>query len=153
MNKDNEEVNSFSVGIKKFVRDHLSLLQISGWVILFVLWYLVTNFGLINNHILPTPQKTWSAFMEMWSSDDLSGNILYSLRINFIGYLKCILAALVFGFAIGLFPTVRKMFSQQVDALRYVPITALMGIFIAISGLSITTKINFLAFGIWVYLV
>lgn len=152
MNKDNE-VNSFSVSVKKFVREHLSLLQLSGWLILFAIWYLVTNFGFINNHILPTPQKTWSAFLEMWSQDNLSGNILYSLRINLIGYVKCIFAALVFGFAIGLFPKVRKMFSQQVDALRYVPITALMGIFIAISGLTVQTKINFLAFGIWVYLV
>ena len=102
---------------------------------------------------MPTPQKTWKAFLEMKSEDDLLGNIWFSLKINIIGYVKCILAALVVGFAIGLFEPVRKMFSQQVNALRFVPITALMGIFIAISGLTITTKINFLAFGIWVYLV
>ena len=117
------------------------------------IWYAVTNFGLINNHVMPTPQKTWNAFTEMQTDDNLFGNILFSIRINLVGYLKCIIAALVVGFAIGLFPTIRKMFSQQVNALRFVPITALMGIFIAISGLTIATKINFLAFGIWVYLV
>ena len=129
------------------------LLQFGGWVILFVLWYLITNLKLINNHILPTPQKTWASFIDLYSNDHLGENILFSLRINIIGYVKCIFAALIVGFAIGLSPQVRKMFSQQVNALRFVPITALMGIFIAISGLTITTKINFLAFGIWVYLV
>lgn len=128
-------------------------MQLTGWVILFALWWLVTNFGLINTHVMPTPQKTWRSFIEMTTDDNLLSNMLFSIRINVIGYLKCIVAALAVGFAIGLSPRVRKMFSHQVNALRFVPITALMGIFIAISGLTITTKINFLAFGIWVYLV
>jgi len=145
--------NSIGVVIKRWVNTYLSLYQISGWLILFGIWYLITNFGIINNHVMPTPQKTWSALTDMKTNDNLFDNILFSVRINIVGYLKCIIAAIVIGFAIGLSPTVRKMFSHQVDALRFVPITALMGIFIAISGLTITTKINFLAFGIWVYLV
>jgi NitT/TauT family transport system permease protein len=40
-----------------------------------------------------------------------------------------------------------------VNSLRFIPITALGGIFIAIAGLTIWTKIHFLSFGIWVYLV
>ena len=144
---------STGIAIKRFLKRNLSLLQLSGWIILFAIWWIVTNLGLINNHVMPTPQKTWNAFLDMKANDDLGSNILFSVRINLFGYLKCIIAALVVGFAIGLSPQVRKMFSQQVNALRFVPITALMGIFIAISGLTIQTKINFLAFGIWVYLV
>jgi len=144
---------SAGITIKRFLKRNLSLLQLSGWIILFAIWWIVTNLGLINNHVMPTPQKTWNAFLDMKANDDLGSNILFSARINLFGYLKCIIAALVVGFAIGLSPQVRKMFSQQVNALRFVPITALMGIFIAISGLTIQTKINFLAFGIWVYLV
>jgi NitT/TauT family transport system permease protein len=148
-----EDKNSLGISVKRFIGKYLSPLQLAGWLILFGIWYLVTNYGLINNHVLPTPQKTWRSFLEMKSDDNLVKNILFSVRINVIGYIKCILAALIVGFAIGLSPKVRKMFSQQVNALRFVPITALMGIFIAISGLTIATKINFLAFGIWVYLV
>src|SRR6195952_3183378 len=139
--------------MKEVNSKYLWQLQLTGWLILVALWFIVTNFGLINTHVMPTPQKTWHAFIEMTSEDNLVENILFSLRINVVGYIKCIIAALVVGFAIGLSPRVRKMFSQQVNALRFVPITALMGIFIAISGLTIVTKINFLAFGIWVYLV
>jgi NitT/TauT family transport system permease protein len=139
--------------IKRFLREHLSLLQLLGWLIIFVIWYLITNYGLINTHVLPTPQKTFNALKEMKKDDNLGQNILFSIRINITGYLKCIIGAIIFGFAIGLNPKLRKMFSHQVNALRFVPITAMMGIFIAISGLTIATKINFLAFGIWVYLV
>jgi NitT/TauT family transport system permease protein len=145
--------NSFGIAVKRFINKNFSPLQITGWLILFAVWYGVTNYKIINNHIMPTPQKTWHSFLEMKSDDNLLDNILFSVRINVLGYIKCIVGAIVVGFAIGLSPRVRKMFSQQVNALRFVPITALMGIFIAISGLTIVTKINFLAFGIWVYLV
>jgi NitT/TauT family transport system permease protein len=153
MSQTKNDKTSIDVVIKRWVKKYLSLLQLSGWLVLFGIWYLVTNFGLINNHVMPTPQKTWRALVEMKTDDNLFENILFSVRINLIGYVKCIIAALVVGFTIGLSPVVRKMFSHQVNALRFVPITALMGIFIAISGLTIATKINFLAFGIWVYLV
>src|SRR4026208_1003769 len=77
---------------------YLWQLQLLGWVILLVVWYLVTNFGLINNHVMPTPQKTWRSLIEMKSNDNLTENILFSVRINLIGYLKCIFAALIVGF-------------------------------------------------------
>lgn len=149
----NSPENKSNIAVKKFFKDHLSLLQIAGWLVIFIIWFLITNFGLINTHVLPTPQKTFNAFRELQKDDNLGQNILFSVRINVIGYLKCIVGAIAFGFAIGLNPTLRKMFSHQINALRFVPITAMMGIFIAISGLTIATKINFLAFGIWVYLV
>jgi NitT/TauT family transport system permease protein len=136
-----------------FFKKYLSPLQLAGWGICLVLWFLITDFGIINSHILPTPQKTINAFSEMKRQDHLLANIFFSIKINILGYFKSILAAIVVGFAIGLFKPVRKMFDGQVNALRFVPITALMGIFVAISGLTIATKINFLAFGIWVYLV
>src|SRR5258706_15346362 len=123
MSENND--NSFGLSLKRFAAKYLSLMQLSGWLILFIVWWLVTNFGIINNHVMPTPQKTWHSFLEMKSDDNLMSNILFSLRINVIGYLKCIAAALIVGFAIGLSPKVRRMFSQQVNALRFVPITAL----------------------------
>ncbi len=129
------------------------LLQISGWLILLLVWFGITNLHLINNRILPTPQFTWEGLKEMFTREQLVNDILFSIRINLSGYFKCVITAIPVGFILGLFQTTRKIFSQQVNALRFVPITAMMGIFIAISGLTIATKVNFLAFGIWVYLV
>jgi len=130
-----------------------SILMFTGWVILLAIWFLITSLGLVNSHILPSPGKCIEALGKMIEDDDLVGNILFSLKINFAGYIESILLALPVGFALGLSDTGRKMFSQQIDSLRFIPITALGGIFIALSGLTIWTKIHFLAFGIWVYLV
>jgi len=134
-----------------------SFLNVSGWLVLLVAWYIISSLEIVNSHILPSPEKCIDALGKVVSDpnpeNNLIDNIWFSIKLNFAGYLEAILFALPFGFALGLFKTTRSMFSQQIDSLRFVPITALGGLFIAISGLTLWTKIHFLAFGIWVYLV
>lgn len=132
-------------------------LTVSGWLVLLAAWYIITVLELVNPHILPSPMKCITALFKMINDpnpiNSLSYNIWFSLKLNFYGYIEAVLLALPVGFALGLFKTTRRMFSQQIDSLRFVPITALGGLFVALSGLTLWTKIHFLAFGIWVYLV
>jgi NitT/TauT family transport system permease protein len=79
-------------------------------------------------------------------------NLLYSLYLNLAGYLLAVLIAIPIGFLIGLFPLFKALFSRNVDALRFVPLTAVTGLFIAWFGLGSSMKVAFLAFGIIVYL-
>jgi len=88
----------------------------------------------------------------MFESDNLLQNIIYSLYLNFAGYGQAVGLALPLGFLLGLFPTVRKIFSKYIDAIRYIPLTATLGLFIAWFGIEDTMKIQFLSFGIFVYL-
>lgn len=124
-----------------------------GWIIIVGGWWLISSFELINNRILPTPLATLGSYPEMYEKYNLIDNILFSLKINLYGYIEAIMLSLPIGFLIGLSTGGKKLFEKPVNALRFVPITALGGIFIALSGLTIWTKIHFLAFGIWVYLV
>lgn len=84
--------------------------------------------------------------------DDLFFNALRSIWLNIQGYFWAIFIALPIGFLIGLLPVFRGLFSKQVDALRYLPLTALTGLFIVWFGIEDQMKIAFLAFGILVYL-
>lgn len=129
------------------------LLAIGGWLTLALIWFSVSYFGLISRHILPSPMDVITTFIGMFKEDKLVSNTIFSLKINFMGYIESIALALPVGFLLGLFAINRKMFAQPIDSLRFIPITALGGIFIALSGLGLMTKVHFLAFGIWVYLV
>ena len=84
--------------------------------------------------------------------DDLIFNALRSVWLNIQGYVWAIFIAVPIGFLIGLLPIFRGLFSKQVDALRYLPLTALTGLFIVWFGIEDQMKIAFLAFGILVYL-
>lgn len=84
--------------------------------------------------------------------DDLLYNALRSIWLNVQGYFWAVFIAIPIGFLIGLLPLFRGLFSKQVDALRYLPLTALTGLFIVWFGIEDQMKIAFLAFGILVYL-
>ena len=102
--------------------------------------------------LLPPPDRVIGSLGALVTKDDLFGNMLYSLGLNIKGYFWAISLALLLGFPIGLFPLFRGMFRRSVDALRYLPLSALTGLFILWFGLYDHMKIAFLAFGILVYL-
>jgi len=102
--------------------------------------------------VIPTPMETFKSFPNLIKEDNLLINARYSIWLNLRGYFWAILISIPIGFALGLLPIFRGLFSKQVDALRYLPLTALVGMFMEWFGTTDTMKIAFLAFGIIVYL-
>jgi len=101
---------------------------------------------------LPTPLKVLQAFPKLFYENNLIQNIGFSIGINLSGYLEAILITIPIGFIIGLIKYARWGFQRQVDALRYVPLTALTLLFIIWFGIDTDMKVHFLAFGIIIYM-
>lgn len=102
--------------------------------------------------LLPRPDQVVGSYPALVQEDKLIPNTLKSIWLNIQGYYWAIIISIPIGFLIGLYPLFRGLFSKQVDALRYLPLTALTGLFIIWFGIDDTMKIAFLAFGIIVYL-
>ena len=102
---------------------------------------------------LPSPLLVVKAIPEMFYSDNLIPNIFKSIKLNIYGYLIAIIISLLIGFVIGLIPLFRGLFSRILDAGRFIPLTAVTGIFILWLGIGSEMKVTFLAFGILVYLI
>jgi NitT/TauT family transport system permease protein len=102
--------------------------------------------------LLPPPHQVVQSFPELVQKDALLPNTTRSIWLNIQGYFWAILISVPIGFLIGLFPLFRGLFNKQVNALRYLPLTALTGLFIIWFGIDDRMKIAFLAFGIIVYL-
>jgi len=154
------------------IRGHMTKGQtlatmVAGICFLLVAWYTVAsipmllvegdNGGMVrmslhDRGLFPVPLEVIAALPELHFKDALIRNLGYSLKLNFLGYLESIAFCIPIGFMIGLFPAFRGMFSKPVDAMRFVPLTAITGIFIAWFGLGDAMKVHFLAFGIIVYL-
>jgi len=129
-------------------------LSLLGVGIILAIWILLTNGEnpLTPSKILPKPGDVLSAFGEMYNENDLVKNMFRSLGLNLAGYVKAILWTIPIGFLIGLFPVVRGMFQKPLDAIRFVPIAAALGLFIGWFGIGAEMKVNFLAFGIFIFL-
>ncbi len=102
---------------------------------------------------LPSPLTVVLAIPEMFYRERLMPNIFKSVKLNVYGYIFAILISLLIGFMIGLLPVFRGLFSRILDAGRFIPLTAVTGIFILWFGIGNEMKIIFLAFGILVYLI
>ncbi len=108
--------------------------------------------------LLPPPLAVIGALPGLFTADPgspataLLPNTVVSVWRNLQGYFWAVFLSLLIGIPIGLIPPLRAMFSRQIDTLRYVPITALIPLFIIAFGLGEALKVSFLAFGILVYL-
>jgi len=130
-----------------------TIIGIVGLIVIIAFWYVITTFGGISTRILPTPQSVFGAFGELQNQPHGIGeNVWYSVKLNFMGYFEALLISIPLGFLIGLFPGPRALLSKWVDAVRFVPLTAVTGLFIGWFGIEFGMKSHFLGFGILIYL-
>jgi len=127
-------------------------IEITGVVATLVVWTALVAWKLVPATILPMPWKVLTSLKELHYQDALIVNAMYSIKINFLGYLEAVGLALPLGMAIGLLPVCRALSERLIGAARYLPLTATIGIFIALFGIETKMKVEFLAFGIFVYL-
>ena len=102
--------------------------------------------------IIPNPVNVITVLPEMVKEDKLIENTGLSIWRNVQGYIWAIIISIPIGFMIGLFPFFKGMFSKPIDAMRFLPLTALTGVFMLAFGTQEKMKVTFLAFGIIVYL-
>jgi len=102
--------------------------------------------------ILPSPLQVMGCFPELHFTDFLVRNVMFSLSLNLMAYAEAILISIPVGFVLALYTPIGALVKRYVDAIRYIPLTAVTGLFIAWLGISMNMKVQFLAFGIFVYL-
>ena len=131
-----------------------SLLTILGLGFFIGIWTLLTagENPIMPRGSLPSPGRVLRAYPDLIVENELIKNTFRSYGLNLAGYVKAILYAIPLGFLIGLFPLFRGAFQRLVDAIRFVPLTALTVIFIVWFGIYTEAKVNFLAFGIFIFL-
>lgn len=123
-----------------------------GFIVILFGWWAICHMGLVPAGILPAPDRVLYSFYELHFEDELVRNLSYSIKLNLLGYIESILICMPIGFIIGLYAFPRALSSKYIDAIRFVPLTACTGIFIAWFGIDDPMKVQFLAFGIIVYL-
>jgi len=129
-----------------------TIIGIVGFILLMTLWQVVTTYGNISSSILPSPLAVIASLGPLYENG-LVGNALFSLKLNLSGYLEAVVISIPIGFAMGLVPGIRALVSKYFQALRFLPLPAITGVFVALFGLGVGLKVHFLSFGILLYLI
>lgn len=128
------------------------IITISGLFVIAVLWQTVCSLGLIPEKILPSPISVIKSYVPLITEYDMFANAWYSIRLNLMAYFWAILISLPLGFFISLFPLNNLIIGKYINSVRYLPIPAMSGIFIAIFGLTFGMKVSFLTFSLLIYI-
>lgn len=140
----------FTLRGKLSTKIELIILSI-GTVLAVLAWHGLSALEVIPKTILPPPLVVLASFGTLYEKN-LIGHMFTSVQLNFFGYVEAILISIPLGFVLGLFPLFDALSSRLLATLRFAPLPAAMGIFIASFGISSNMKIQFLAVGIIVYL-
>jgi NitT/TauT family transport system permease protein len=115
-------------------------------------WCALTYGGLMPRVILPSPTEVARAFPYLHAEEALVRSAGYSLYRVTMGFVLSGLVAIPLGLLMGTFPKVKHFLAPLVDPLRFLPISALVPLFLVWFGIEETMKIMLLFVGTFVYL-
>ena len=119
-------------------------------VLALLVWAAITNLGLIKPILLPTPQKLFSVW---WAIGDLiPGAFWITLQMVVTGIVVGGLAGLGFGLVFGYSRWARDLLEFSFDALRVVPIFALIPLFLLWFGIGMRPQIALVTLGVMLIL-
>ncbi len=127
-------------------------LALLGLVAFFGAWCVLAYGGLVPTIILPSPSDVVKAFPVLHFEEALVRSALASLYRVSMGFLLSALVAIPLGLLMGTFPAIKFFCSPVLDPLRFLPISALVPLFIVWFGIDDLQKIVFLFVGTFVYM-
>src|SRR5262249_11729560 len=128
------------------------VLAAAGVATFFAVWCVLSYADLVPTVILPSPTEVLRAFPVLHFEEALVRSIGRSLYRVYMGFALAALVAIPLGLLMGPFPAVKAFFQPLLDPLRFLPISALVPLFIVWFGIDEMQKIVFLFVGIVVYL-
>ena len=124
-----------------------------GILILIGLWWLEATFEVIPTKILPSPVDVLGSIGRLINENHLFGHMWFSIKMNLSAYVWAIVVSLPLGILITVYPALNLAIGKYISAIRFLPLPACVAIFIAISGLTYTTKLSFLVVALVIYIV
>jgi NitT/TauT family transport system permease protein len=127
-------------------------LALAGLLSFLGVWCVLSYADIIPSVILPSPTEVLRAFPVLHFEEALVRSAGWSLYRVGMGFILSALVAIPLGLLMGTFPAVKHFLAPLVDPLRFLPISALVPLFLVWFGIEETMKIMLLFVGIFVYL-
>ena len=128
------------------------LLAVAGLATFLLTWCVLSYGNIVPTVILPSPTEVLRAFPVLHFEEALVRSALRSFYRVTMGFALAAAVAIPLGIVMGTFPVIRHFFNPLLDPLRFLPIPALVPLFIVWFGIDELQKIVFLFVGIFVYM-
>lgn len=130
---------------KKFNKN--TLISIGTVIVIFLIWYLSTNLGWADARLIPTPQSTWDAFIQVLSDykgHSLFEHLLASMQRLFTAFFLAVITAVPLGLLSGYSDKVRAVLTPIIEFYRPLPPLAYYTLLVLALGINDESKIALL---------
>jgi NitT/TauT family transport system permease protein len=133
---------------RKHRRERLEKLGylIASFALVIVVWETSRAVGLVNPKLFPSVTSVFAASVSMVKNGTLEGHIMASFGRVMAGFSMGIVGAVVLGFLIGWFRTIRMLLDPVINFFRALPPIALIPLMIIFFGIGETSKIIVLTY-------
>jgi NitT/TauT family transport system permease protein len=116
-------------------------LAVSGFVVIVALWAWLSHRAFVNPVFVPTPGSVWEAARDLLADDSLWLDLKASfLRVS-AGFLLAAVLAVPLGILMGSFKVFEGLLQPLHEFVRYIPVPALIPIFMVLFGIDELSKI------------
>lgn len=120
-------------------------LTVATWIMIFVVWYLLTKFEVFSPTLVPSPKRVWTAFLRIlargYNKDPLWLHLWASFRRLFLALIFAISSAVPLGLLSGYFTKIEAIIDSIVEFYRPLPPLAYYTLLILWFGIEDESKI------------
>jgi NitT/TauT family transport system permease protein len=124
-------------------------LGIAGVLVVFGVWAYLSYGHVLSTFFLPSPSKTASATWDLFAHQDFLADVWASARRVILGFVLAAALAIPLGIAIGSYRVAQAFFEPVIAAVRYMPASAFVPLFIIWFGIAETEKLAVICFGVF----
>ena len=125
---------------------------IIGFIILLVLWGVITYSGLVKPLFLPSPTEVFENTIDLFVNQNFLEDILASIWRVFVGFLFASIIAVPLGIFIGSYKGLQALIGPIVEFMRYLPAAAFVPLAILWLGIGDIEKMFIIFIGTLPYL-
>ena len=108
------------------------IIAVCSFLLVFLVWLLLTELGLVNEKFLPKPIETLQTGIRLFTENGFLQDIGVTTYRVLLGFLISMVVAVPLGILIGVYAPIEAFFEPVMSFLRYLPVTAF---FIRMRGL------------------
>ncbi|MBP5458442.1 MAG: hypothetical protein J6Y37_18275 [Paludibacteraceae bacterium] len=129
------------------------IVSVVGFMLIISAWHVEAVYGLIPTNILPDPFNVVRSYVPLLNDYNMIPNAWFSIKMNLLCYVYAIALSLPIGFVITVYPIFNILIAKYTTVIRFLPLPAITGIFVAIFGLTFNMKVWFLTIALMVYII
>lgn len=124
-----------------------TIISIVTVIVIFIIWYVITNFKIVDANLVPTPQATWTAFLQVcvdYKGHSLLQHLLASMQRLIAAFVLAVVSAVPLGLLSGYNNKVRAVLTPIIEFYRPLPPLAYYTLLVLALGINDESKIALL---------